>query len=94
MRILINWLAALTLVKWMRNRNLFLSWTMQSAAIYIKKRNTLIKGPIYNDATHLGPLFKHALILITAWIRYYIYQKVCDGMNYSLPNFTGCIVEI
>ena len=58
MRILINWLAALTSDKWIRNRNLFLSWTMQSAAKYIKKWVSLIKGLIYDEVTHMEPLLQ------------------------------------
>ena len=40
-----------------------------------------------------GPLYKHGLTLIPAWISKYIPYKVWDKITYPFLNFNGCTVE-
>ena len=42
---------------------------------------------------YLGPIYKHELNSIPAWISKYIPYKVKDDITYPFPNFNGATVN-
>ena len=55
--------------------------------IYQDYTGTDVYSCVYFHSTnHMGPFYEYGLPLIPAWISDHILYKVCDEMDYPLPN--------
>ena len=47
-----------------------------------------------NNQHSMGPIYKHGLTLIPAWISIHMPGKVWNEISYTFPNFNSCPVEV